>query len=469
MNISVERLPECRARLSADVPTSEVAKARQSIVAAFQQQAKVPGFRPGKTPASVVEKKFAGEIDSELRDRLARQSYAQAYEEEKVEILGIVSVERELFESDGSYSLVVEIVTEPEIDVPDYKGIPVEIGKLEVTESMIDGYIESSRKRMAELKDADRASAPGDVLVVNYSGTLDGEPLADRLDDQQAGPFASGEDFWVEIPEEGEEPREMIPGFSLAVAGMSPGEERTVEIEIPGDFPLENLAGKTVVYEVSATEVKERELPEVDADFAAGLGAGSVEELRELVREQFERQYEDMRNRLIDDRILSHLNEEVDVELPQHIVFNETQRQVNDMVMRSYQEGMGPEQIEEQREDLVKAAEEQAKNNVKTLFVLETIAGREGIRVTDDELTRRINLMAMQQNRPVKKIARELRDEDRIDDLRRDLLISKTIEFLRENASINEVDLPAGDGGEPESGADEGDTMSESESESTTA
>lgn len=442
MNISVERLPECKARLSAEIPAETVKKTRREIVSTYATQAKVPGFRPGKIPTAVIEKRFAGPIEDELKDRLARSAYAEARTREDLTILGISEVEREQFEADGSYMLAVEVVTEPKIEIGNYKGIPVEITRMEVSDEMIDGYLDNTRKQQAVPKDTDRAAGPGDLAVISYTATLEGEALADKLE-SEAGPLAHGEGHWVDLPEDDQEPREFIPGLSAAVVGLKAGDTKTFDSTFADDFPVAAVAGKTVSYEVTVTQVKERELPEINDDFAKAIGAESVEALRERVRKQFEMQRERMRNQIIDNQILGHLNQDASFDLPQHIVFNETQRQVNQMVSRGYEQGMTESDFQQNQEDLLKNAETQAKNNVKTMFILDEIAKAEGITVNDNELSQRVAMIAYQQQRPIKKVARELRDQNAYGEVRQDILISKTIEFLRSNAIVTEVDPPA--------------------------
>lgn len=444
MNISVERLPECKARLSAEIPADVVEKTRRQIVAAYSQQAKVPGFRPGKIPASVIEKKYAAPIEDELKDRLSRSAYAEANTREKLAILGVAQVEREQFEADGSYMLAVEVVTEPEVEVADYKGIPVEIQKMEVTDEMVDSYLKNMAKQRAVPTDVDRASAAGDLVVVNYTATVEGESLLEKLE-KEAGPLAKGENHWIDLPEEGEEPREFIPGISGQVTGLKAGDTKQFDAEFAEDFPIEAVAGKTVSYDLSVVQVKARPLPEMDDEFAQSIGAESLEALRENIRGQYQQQQERTKNQIIDNQILSYLNDEMTFDLPQHIVFNETQRQVNQMVSRGYEQGMSEEDITQNQEDLLKSAENQAKNNVKTMFILDEIAEKEGFTVSEDEVSRRIMMIAMQQQRPPKKVAREIRDNNALGEIRQDILISKTISFLRENAVVTEVDPPADD------------------------
>ncbi len=441
MNISVERLPECKARLSAAIPAETVIKTRREIVSAYSTQAKVPGFRAGKIPVAVIEKRFAGPIEDELKDRLARSAYAEARTKEDLNILGISEVEREVFESDGSYMLAVEVVIEPKIEIGSYKGIAVEIAKMEVTDGMINGYLDNTRKQQATPVDSDKAADPGDIAVISYAASLDGEALADKLE-AEAGPLASGDDHWVDLPEEGAEPREFIPGLAAAIVGLSAGDTKTFDATYGDDFPIAAVAGKTVAYAVTVKQVKARELPELNDDFAKAIGADSLDALRERVRTQFESQRERMRSQVIDNQILGHLNQDATFDLPQHIVFNETQRQVNQMVSRGYEQGMTESDFQGNQEDLLKNAETQAKNNVKTMFILDEIAKAEGITVDDNEMSQRVAMIAYQQRRPIKKVARELRDRNAFGEIRQDILISKTIEFLRANATVTEVDPP---------------------------
>lgn len=441
MNITVERLPECKARLSAAIPADTVTKTRREIVSAYATQAKVPGFRPGKIPTAVIEKRFADSIEGELKDRLARSAYSEARTKESLTILGIAQVEREQFEADGSYMLAVEVVTEPDVEVPEYKGITVEVAKMDVTDEMVDNYLDNTRKQHALPVDVDQAARPGDLAVIDYTASLDGQPLADQVE-KEVGPLATGTDHWVDLPEEGQEPREFIPGLAAAVLGMSKGETKTFDANFAEEFPVAVVAGKTVSYEVAVTQVKARELPELNDAFASTLGLESLEQLKERVRGQFEQQRERMRTQIIDNQILGKLTKDASFDVPQHIVFNETQRQVNQMVSRGYEQGMSEEDISNNQEDLIRSAEEQAKNNVKVMFLLDQIADKEGITVSDDELTRHVAMIAYRQGRPLKKVAREFRDRNAFPELRHDIRVNKTIQLLRENAVINEIEAP---------------------------
>lgn len=442
MNISVEKLPDCHARLTAEVPVDKVNQTRKEVVAAYASQVKVPGFRPGKTPASVVEKKFSTEIDKEVRDRLARLSYSEAKEKEDLSIMGIAKVESELFTPDGGYSLVVDVVAEPDIEIADYKGIPVEVPRIEVTDEMVDDLLENARKMKAEPADVDRVAQDGDMVVVDFTASLDGEDLAEVIDDDRFKALASGEERWFEVPEHEDDASPMFPGLQVKLDGIAAGETREIEVAFPEDFPAESLAGKTALYKVTATQVKERVLPELDDEFARGLGAESVGKLRELMGERLRQQQESNRINAINEQILTHLNGEMTFDLPQHVVANETRAQINEMIQRGMQQGMTPENFQENQEEFTSNAEAQARNNVKTTFIINEIAERENLRAEEGELAAQIQAYAREQGRPFRKVVREIQEEGGLESIAQRIRVEKVLAFLRENAEIVETDPP---------------------------
>lgn len=457
MNIAVEHLPDCKAKLTIEIGPDIVESERKGLVRAFASQAKLPGYRPGKIPAAVVEKKFAAQINEELTDRLMRRAWAEADEKENLGILGVAGVERQMFEADGAFSLVAEVVTQPQIDLPDYGEIPVEVPKLEVTDENIDNVLERMRQNFAEFEDVEgRALRKGDVAVISYAGFLEDRPLSEIVEEEQT-PLAASDEYWVKVPES-EEDRSFLPGFGEQLEGLEIDGEKEVAITLPEDLGVEALDGKDVRYEVTVTGIKEQQLPEIDDELAGKVEEGkTLEEVRESIKAQMEVEQENQRRELITNQILNHLTGSAEFELPEHILFNETQRHVNQMVMQGYQSGMGQEQIEESQEDILNSASARAKSSVKATFLLEKIAEKEDISVSDDELSRQVMMMAAQSGRPVKKFARELRERNGFGEIRHDLLISKVLEFLRGNVSVTEVDPPAETDadGEPESGDSE--------------
>ncbi|MCB1229074.1 MAG: trigger factor [Verrucomicrobiae bacterium] len=440
MTISVERLPECKALLSVEIPSSEVSIERDRIVAAYAAQAKIPGFRPGKAPKSAVEKRYGKQINEEVSERLVSQACQKANTDEKVEILGISKVESELFGPDGSFAWAAEVVTAPEFVLPDYATIPVEVPKNEIADEQINGVLERMQQNHSEFNDVtDRALQAGDIAVIGWTATLDGQPLNDATE-ADVPQLAESEEYWVKLPAEGEEDN-FLPGFAEQLLGLSIDESKDIAVTLSDEFQPEELRGKEVVFATTVKGVKEQQMPPIDDELAAKISEGkTLDELKEDIREGLKGEGERMRQNLITNQILAHLGQKLEFELPQHLVFNETQRQVNDMVYESYQRGADQSLIEEHQGEILENAQARAKVNLKTTFILEKIAEAENITVNDQELSRQIAMMAAQSQRPVKKVMRELRDRNAFGNVRHDIMIGKVLEFLRSKVELTEVD-----------------------------
>lgn len=440
MTISVEKLPECKARVSVEIPPSEVSTERDRIVAAYAAQARIPGFRPGKAPKSAVEKRYGKQINEEASERLVSQAVQKASTDEKIEIIGISKVESELFGPDGSFAWAAEVVIAPEFQLPDYEKIPVEVPRNEVSDEQIEDVLKRMQQNQAEFVDVEgRAVAKGDVAVISWKASLDGQPLNDAIEEDVAQ-LAESEEYWVKLPAEGEDDN-FLPGFAEQLEGLSIDEQKDITVTLPDEFQPESLQGKEVVFATTLKGIKEQQLPEIDDELAAKVSEGkTLEEVREDIREGLKGESEKMRQNLITNQILAHVGQNLEFELPEHLVFNETQRQVNDMVNESYQRGADQSLIEEHQSEILENAQARAKVNLKTTFILEKIAEAESISATDEELSRQIAMMAAQSRRPVKKVMRELRDQKAIGNLRHDIMIGKVIEFLRDKVELTEVD-----------------------------
>jgi len=290
----------------------------------------------------------------------------------------------------------------------------------------------------------DRAAAIGDILTFDYEGEID-DAARELLEERDLNTLIEAEGFVIELLEKEEEIQEPVPGISGALSGLKAGESKEVEIQYPGEFEIAELAGKSIIYHVTLTCVQEPSIPEADDELAQKVGAENLADLRNKIRQKNEEEREDLRFRMIQNQILQHLNQELEFDLPQHVLFNETQNQVNQMVYRGYQQGLQEDDIEKNQEEIVSNAEQRARQNVKTNFILNQIAEAENIAVDDEELSRDLAIAAMRQGTPFKKYIRELRKNNGIEEARENLLLSKTLEFLVSSATVTEVDPPEAD------------------------
>lgn len=443
MNIHVDKKANCEAALRIEVPAETVKSKRSTITNKYKTHAKLPGFRSGKAPAAVVEKKFGKEISDELHDEMVREALGKAVKEHDLNVLGVKSVSEEEFQDDGNFTFTAVVSLEPEIELPEYKGIPVKAPKVEVTDERIEKELESLRERFADYVDVeDRGLAMDDIGVISYSATIDGQPVKEvepKVPDYIAGRGS----HWVKMAEES-----FLPGFCGQLIDLKKGEKNEkVEITLPEDFPLESLRGKEVIYTVEVNEIKEQKLPELDDEFANKLMEGkTLAEIKSIISENLKEQMQQQRESSIADQVIEHLGKLVEVDLPVEVVARETQRRVDDMVRRGQSQGMDAEAIESQQHEIFAAAEAQAKAGVKSSFILEKIVEAEKIEATDDELFTQIANQAQQAGTPIKKFVKQLEKESRIGSIKHQIQIGKVIDFLKENAVIEEVeaDDPAG-------------------------
>src|SRR6185503_16955682 len=227
----------------------------------FIKHAKMPGFRPGKAPESMVAKHFEKEIDEEVKRKLIGDTYRQGIKEQQLDVLGYPDIEEIQFSRGQALQFAATIEITPQFELPDYRGLPAKREPAIVHDEDVVKAIDGLRNQMATFNKVQRPIQEGDYVVVNYTGSHDGKPLT------EVAPTARGltenKNFWVEV-----KPTSFIPGFAQQLIGASAGEKRTVNVEFPADFDTGALAGKKATYEVEVVEVKEKALPELNDVFA---------------------------------------------------------------------------------------------------------------------------------------------------------------------------------------------------------
>jgi trigger factor len=438
MNIAVEKQPKCLATLRAEIPADKVNQEREKLVRGFARQAKIPGFRPGKVPRKVIEKRFGEAIDDELQTNLVREAIKEALKQEELRVLDFRAPQSPTFHPDGTFSFHLDMVLAPEFDLPEYKGIEIEVPKAEVTDEMVEKNVEDLRERLAEFNDIEgRPAAEGDIAVVSYSSTLDGKPLEEAVG-KPVGHLTGREDYWMLIDE-----NSFLPGFATQLAGMSPGDKREITHTMPEDFPVADLRERDVVFNVELTGLKEKILPDLDDEFAAKIVPDStMENLRIVIRESLA---EELEKRIANHKVetlIQRLIGQTNFELPEEMLTNEIQGQADALVEQGVDSGMTEEQIAEQQSEIFNVAGQRANNSLRSNFILQKIAEAENIEVDDKELLEHLDKVAAQRKQPLKKLVGDLNKENRIPGIRNSLLVGKTIDFLVENAIIHEVDPP---------------------------
>ncbi|MDB4265287.1 trigger factor [bacterium] len=437
MNIRLEKKEKCLAALSVEIPADKVTEERNKVLKAFVSQARIPGFRPGKAPKAVIEKSHGADINQEVESRLIQSSFQDALKEhEDLKVLSVKNPENITHQADGSLTFEAELITAPEITLPEYKGLAIDVPKSGVPDEVIDQNLEQLRQRFADYTDIeDRAAENGDLAIIDYTATIDGKPL-DEVGGEQAKPLASNEGYWIRIEDEA-----FFPGFTDEIIGMKAGDEKEITVTLPEDFPIEAIRENEAVFAVKVTGLKTEDLPELDDEFAGKIEAGkTLDDIKALIRDDLEMRQKQQLEEIKINGVLAKLNELVDFDVPEDFLQSETQGQADAMVREGMEAGMSEDQVAERKAGLFEEAQVRAKNSLKTNFLLTEIAEKEEFKVESSEVLQRVTLMAKQAKKPVKGYMKELQKSGKLGNIRQNMLFSKAIDFLVEHANVTEVE-----------------------------
>ena len=435
MNIAVEKQPKCIAILNVEVPSADVAAKRQSITSSYASQAKLPGFRPGKAPKAVIEKRFGKQISEELTEALFGEACDKALETENLKVLDFGFPDNINERPDGSIAFETRLILAPEFTLPVYKGIEIKAPTTEVTDEEINSQLENIRERLADFEDVtDRAIQSDDIAVVDFTTTLDGKSLTDAIG-EKGQYLAKRENHWLPVKE-----GSFLPGYAEQLVGSKQGDQKDVTITLDDSFPFEELRGKSIVLHTTIQGIKAPKLPELNDDFAEKLIPGkTIDEIKAVIRENMGMEKIKQINELKVSQIVEKLNIAINFELPEEIVKREVQNQANTLVEQGSQQGASDEDILKQQEEIFSVATKRAVTNLRTNFLLQEIAQAEKINVSDADLLGHISQIAQQRKQPIKKVIKDLQKTRQIQSIRNSMLISQTIDFLVEQAIVTEV------------------------------
>lgn len=436
MNITVETQPNCRAVFRIEIPATDVIREREGVTNGYARQAKLPGFRPGKAPRTVVAKKYESEIRSELENALVRRGYQEAAKRNDVEILSVIGVSEQSLHPDESFSFTLQVSTTPKFELPEYKGIAIKLPRVEVTDADVDHDLLHLSERYQTYNDVEREAKLGDFVVIHATGSVNGQTIEEAHPDAPAF-LKKIEGNWFQLTEE----EKFLPGFYAALVGIKKDEPRHVSVTLPEDFTYEALRNASVDFKVQCDAVKETVLPEMNDEFAKKINPEwDMERLRTEVRGSIQQRREQSRENDKTNQVIAHLAEKLEFELPQEVVNQEAQRRTNDIAMNAMRQGMDQNAIMEAQEQIVSAATQQARQNVKVSFILGEVAKKENLTVKEEQLRMALAQIAMRQKITPKKLLADAKKNNLIERLREDILLENAIQFLKDNAAIEEIE-----------------------------
>ncbi len=432
MTVELEKQPHCITTLRVQLPPEKVAETWDEIAKQYVRGAKIPGYRPGKAPRSIVESKFKKDIREEVEKRLVGEGCREAIKERELRVLSLAEVDGVEIGEDKTMRFTAKLVTQPEFDTPVYKGIVVKLPPTEVSEEEVTQALDHVRQQHADFSDIEgRGVQMEDYAVIDYTGTIDGRPVSE-VSPKAGKPLSGNTDFWVKIT-----PTTFFPGFTDALIGAVVGESRDFDITVPEDFPVEELRGRTIHYSVTIKGLKEQVLPALDDEFAGKvIPEKTVAELRDLIRTDLESQKKLAAERERRDQAMNHLIASVECDLPENFVKHEARRILGELVRENQARGVADEVLQQNQGDLAAAATAGARERLKGTFILLRIAEEEKITATREDLNVRIAAMAERYQTTVEKMRKELEKNDAIDGINEEVLTAKVLDFVASNASV---------------------------------
>jgi trigger factor len=378
MKTTVTELPESRVRVEAAVPPDEVSKRVERAARSLAGEMRLPGFRKGKVPAELVIQRVGREavMEQALRDSLP-EWYERALTESAIAPVGDPKLDvGDLPPADQELTFTIEVGVRPKATLGEYRGLEVGKADPEVPEEAIQSELDRLREGFASLNPVDRAAGEGDLVSIDYRGTVDGEPFEGGEGRDQLIELGSGS---------------LVEGFEEGLIGASAGDERAIDVTFPDDYRATELAGKAASFAVTVNEVREKELPELDDDFAAEASEfDTLEELRTQVRERIGNALEHRAEDEFREAAVDAAADAAKVEIPEEIARARAEESVERFLHSLEHRGVDPETFAKVqdggREGMVNNVLPEAERNLRREATLAAIADEEGIEVTDDEL-----------------------------------------------------------------------------------
>ncbi len=419
---SITELPESRVRVEAEVPAEEVERRVAEAARQLGRQMRVPGFRKGKVPPPVVIRRLgrAAVLDEALRRALGGW-YADAIEGSGIAPVGEPELDMGEPPQEGQpLSFSIEIGVRPSAELGQYKGLEVGRREVRVEESDIDKELEAVRERVATLETVERPAADGDHVVIDYVGSVGGEPFEGGTGRDQLLELGSGR---------------LIPGFEEQLSGGSAGDTRTVEVTFPEDYPNQELAGQEAQFEVTLTEVKAKRLPELDDDFASEAGGfDTLAELREDIAGRLASAEERAIEREFEEAVLDAAVAEASIAVPEKLVHARAHELLEDTLGALARQGISKEaylQIAgKDEETLAHEAEPEAERALKREAVLAAVVEAETISPTDEQVREALGPSAERSGVSIDEVWGRLQETDRLERVRADVANRQALELL---------------------------------------
>ncbi len=433
MQVSVEEISPLTRKMKIILPEDLVGKKLEQAYRKLQAEVHIKGFRKGKVPRKILEKNYGAKVEYDLSEELVKESYFDALQESKLDVVVHPDIKDHKFEDDGTFSYVAEIDIKPQIELGEYKNMEVELPELVVSDDEILAEIERLRKEMAPLRNVeDRGARENDLAVIDYQAYHEGKEVKQVV----------GRDYTVDIGS-GNNGKD----FENACVGLKIGEETSKEITFPANFPNPVLAGKNIGFKITVKNIKERVLADLDDDFAQDIGEefNTLDDLKKHLHDKLLQKKEDARSGDLSDQIMRKLLKTHEFEVPARLIQYEINHYLEEIGQSLKKRGLSMEEAGMNIETLSEQYRETADKRVRGDFILKKIAEVEGIKLKDSDLKEGFERISEQYGMPIDEVKKYFANRDDLLPLMNELHVEKILEFLRSNAKINHTTPAATD------------------------
>ena len=426
MSAKWEKLEGNQGVLTVEVDSEKVNEGLDEAFKKVVKKVQIPGFRKGKIPRSLFEKRFGVEsLYADALDILLPEAYAKAVEETGIEPVDRPEIDVEQIEKGKSLIFTAKVTVKPEVTLGQYKGLEVEKLDDTVTDEDVEQELKRLQERHAELVVKEEGTVEnGDTVVIDFEGFVDGEPFEGGKAENYSLVVGSGT---------------FIPGFEEQLIGMAAGEEKDIEVTFPEEYHAEQLAGKPAVFKIKLHEIKTKQLPALDDEFAKDVDeeVETLDALKEKIKERLTNEKKEEAEAALRDAVVQKATENAQMDIPEVMVKNETDRMIREFEQRLQMQGLNLDlyyQFSGQDEAALREQmKEEAEKRVRVTLTLEAIVKAENIDVTEEEVEKELQEMASLYNLSVDQLKELL---GTLDGLKEDLKMRKAIDFLVENSKV---------------------------------
>ena len=420
MKVAVEAIEGCKRRLAVEAPVDVVQQEWERAYGRVQKQARLPGFRKGHVPRSLVKVHFSDDVRREVAEHLIPDVYRQALTEAKLDPVNEPDLQEVRLEEGAPLSFVAVVEVKPAIDLTDYKGVEVEHAPVAVTADDLSTTLDHMREQQAQFHAVERPAATGDLVVVDYSVAIEGHDPSSQ----------SGYEFLVGA-------RNVLPEIDDAVIGLKAGEERQVTLRFADDHRREDLRGRGGNATVKVVEVKEKALPVLDDDFAKSLGEfETLEALRTELQKQLETRREHDEQRALQEKVVDAVIARHEFTVPDALVMRQVAHRIEHARESVRRQGIDPERMPWDYEKLIAELRPGAEKAVRRALLLEAIADKEAIAPTDADVDAEVEKLAQASQRPTPALRRMMEKSGDLEGLRQGIRDRMTLELLVANAKV---------------------------------